>query len=200
VAPQLSEVVAQEFLIVIGERYSEPWRFYHTARHLGDVVGFLVENVAQLRNPRATLWAAFGHDEIYIPQAPVGVNEELSAQLSEARYVRRLPKKEIRLVGSYIRSTANHARDGEDKDLAFFLDADLKILGAPAEEFDEYDANIRSEYSFVPTEVYKNARTHALKNFYDQNRLFVTDTAYELYELTAKSNLERKLDELADLS
>jgi predicted metal-dependent HD superfamily phosphohydrolase len=193
--PRLSTATAERIVQSVVDRYSEPWRSYHTVRHLGDVIEFLVENVQLLRDPRITLWAALGHDEVYVPQAPAGVNEELSARLSEARLQKVLPLRAA-LVGSYIRRTAGHDGAGDDTDLALLLDADLKILGAPETEFDEYDANIAKEFSFVPPEFYAPARAKILRSFCDQPRIYVTDIAFEQFEANARRNLERKIEEL----
>jgi predicted metal-dependent HD superfamily phosphohydrolase len=186
--------IMNEQVDAIFDRYSEPWRHYHVPKHLGDMLTYLVENAVSLKHPRTTIWAALGHDEIYVPQAPKGVNEELSAQLSEARLERYIPTEQIKKVGAYIRATATHEWDGEDTDLAFLLDADMKILGSSAADFDEYNANIAKEFSFVDTKSYYQGRTEVLKSFFFKPRLFITDTAYEEFELQAKANLERTLD------
>jgi predicted metal-dependent HD superfamily phosphohydrolase len=195
IGPRLSTATTERIVQSVVDRYSEPWRAYHTVRHLGDVIEFLVENVRLLRDPRATLWAALGHDEVYVPQAPAGVNEELSAQLSEARLQKALPQQAA-LVGSYIRRTAGHDGAGDDPDLALLLDADLKILGAPEAEFDEYDASIAKEFSFVPPEFYAPARAKILRSFYEQPRIYVTAIAYEQFEENARRNLARKIEQL----
>lgn len=179
------------------DRYNEPWRRHHNIPHLNDVVGFLMDHLEVLEKPRRTLWAGVDHDIVYVPWvAAPGVNEELSAQLNRQRLAPFLPTEEVASMGSFIRKTADHEWDGADNDLAYLLDADLKILGAPEEEFDQYDNNIWEEFKdFVPKDVYDAGRKGILQGFYDQDRLFITDIAYKLYEDQAKANLERRLSQ-----
>ncbi len=197
VSPRLTVAQLEHEVDDVVRRYSEPWRHYHVVTHMGDVVQFLVENASKLRHPRPTIWAGLEHDEIYVPQAPSGVNEDLSAQAAEARATRFMSANDVARVIKGVQATTKHQWDGEDTDVAYLLDADLKILGAAPEVFDEYDHNIGLEYSFVPKEIYAPAREKVLRHFYGQDRLFVTDTGYEQFEEAAKANLERKLDELA---
>lgn len=195
--PKLDGRRASSLVIDAMNRYSEPWRHHHVVAHLSDVVGFLLENVEELENPRRTLWAGIDHDIVYVPQAIIpGANEELSAQLNEKRLISFLPAEEVESMGRFIRTTADHEWDGEDNDLAYLLDADLKmILGAPEEEFDRYDINISHEYAFVPPHDYVTARKRILRNFYDQDRLFITDVAHQQFEDQAKANLDRRLSQ-----
>ena len=198
-APHLKPPTARHIAGSLAERYQEPWRRHHTVSHLGDVVGFLLENIADLKNPRATLWTAIGHDSIYIPQLEVGnsgLNEELSARVTETPLAGRLPNEpdeEARQVGSHIRASATHKWDGEDTDLAYFLDGDLKILGAVPDEFEAYDEHIREEFWFVEQTIYDAERKRILRGLYDRERLFITDVAHRLFEEQAKTNLENRL-------
>lgn len=185
-------------------RYDESWRRYHTARHLSDMVGFIIENVDALKNPRTVLWAALGHDSIYVPANTGGMNEAMSAQLAAGMLRPSLPSSEAAGVDGYIRATADHGWDGEDMDLAYFLDADMKILGAPRDEFDEYDANIFEEYRGVYDEIsYRAGRIQVLSGFLTRSKLsglFITDIAHERFEAQTRENLERKIDELSSAS
>ncbi len=193
IAADLGESIAVHLIEGLTARYSEPWRFYHVVSHLGDVTKFLVDNIAELQQPRVTLWAGMYHDAIYVPQAQPGVNEELSAQLAEAELGPYLPEDEVSLIGNYVRRTADHEADDKNNDLAYLLDSDLLILGASEEKFDAYDADIRQEYSFVDPDVYKRERERILVSFYNRQYIFTTHAAREQYEARAKSNLRRKL-------
>lgn len=197
VGPGFPEEAARRVAGEAVERYNEPWRFHHAFDHLADVTGYLVEVAEDLRSPRASLWTGIGHDAVMIPQLLGGVNEDLSAQWTVAKLEPYLSGRELELIDRYVRASASHSWDRKDSDLAHFLDADLKILGAPPEAFEAYDANIRREYSFVDLETYRQGRYAILNGFYRQKRLFITDTAHERFEDQAKANLERKLGELA---
>ena len=177
-------------------RYEEPWRSYHNIDHLSDMACFLLENVDDLQNPRATLWATLFHDGIYIAQSYPGANEEQSAQLLIDRLGSYLPEHELTLGAGYIRSTAGHECGGIDSDLALFLDADLKILGTDEERFEEFEAGIRKEYGFCDDEVYKQGRISVLTGFLMRERIFISDVAYDQLEEQARKNLDRKVTEL----
>lgn len=174
-------------------RYDEPWRHYHTNKHLDDVIDYLLDNRERLNNPRIALWAALGHDAIYFSQMPSGVNEELSAQLIEKLLQPYLPQQEVGEVGRYIRATANHDCDRSDLDLALFLDADMKILGASELEFDEYSENIAKEYKNYNPEEYRIGRLAVLRSFEAKDRLFISDVAHDQFEKKAKENIARSI-------
>lgn len=180
----------------IAGRYDEPWRHYHTVRHLSDVVSYLVENIDELEQPRPTLWAAVGHDAVYVPQAPIGVNEELSAQLMEDVLEQWLPEDEVRTVGRYIRATASHEVGGDDYDLALLMDADMKILGANPQEYDRFERGIAREYSAYPREAYRAGRAAVLGEFLSRPRIYVTDIAYQAFEQKARDNMRTAIDSL----
>ncbi len=197
IAPELTWYKVNDLAENLADRYEEPWRFYHVVTHLGDVTKFLVENASELLRPRVVLWAAMYHDAVYVPQAPSGVNEELSAQLAEKELNPFLPRDEVEKIGFYIRRTAGHNPDKIDSDLTYLLDSDLLILGANEAEFEAYDANILREYSHVEPVTYNRERRRILKEFFDRDRIYGTQTAHESYEVRAKLNLERKIGELA---
>jgi predicted metal-dependent HD superfamily phosphohydrolase len=77
-----------------------------------------------------------------------------------------------------------------------FLDFDLGILGAPQEDYDEYAAQIRREYSYYSGEEYRRGRKAVLEKFLDRKRLYFTDYFYELYESQARQNIQREIDSL----
>lgn len=196
ISPAMPEHVVQTYMGELVMRYSEPWRHHHTVPHLADVVGFLVDNADKLRDPATTIWSGLLHDGVYVPQAPSGVNEALSADLSDARLEPYLPSTQVETANRYIKSTADHSPQRGDTDQAYLLDADLKILGAPAEEFEAFDANIRKEYSFYAIDVYNPGRAAVLESFLDRPRLYITDVAYEQFEAQARENLARKIEML----
>jgi len=190
-APGLPRSTALKFYSDISARYNEPWRHYHTLRHLGDVAGYLLHNASELRHPRATLWAALSHDEVYIPQCHV--NEELSAQLAENRLAGWLPDDEVAQVGAYIRATANHDAPENDHDLQMLLDADLKILGSDTATYARYEQDIRREYDFVSERDYTIGRLAVLRSFEERPRLFATETARGQFEDRAHENLRQAI-------
>lgn len=188
---------AIEVLDNLMQRYSEPWRYYHNQDHLFDMTNFLIDNKDHITNMRTVLWSAIGHDAVYIAQEPNGVNEDLSAQLTELMLQPYLAPADIKTIVRYIRSTADHECDGSDTDQALFLDSDMKILGASKEEFDEYERNIAREYQKRYTKLeYRTGRLAVLKYFQLQDSLFISDIARDQFEEKARQNISRSIDKL----
>lgn len=191
--PQSSEAEAAAISIV--DRYTEPWRFHHVVPHLGMMGVFLSDNIEKIKNPRRVFLATIGHDAVYVPQLFGGVNEELSAQLFVATMS---PFHEAQIIADAagdIRATVDHDLGDGDSDRAYFLDADMLIVGAEEEVFDAYDANIGSEFSFVPVDRYTEGRKSVLKSF-NERQIFITPEAVDLYEDQAHANIERAIKRL----
>jgi predicted metal-dependent HD superfamily phosphohydrolase len=70
------------------------------------------------------------------------------------------------------------------------------ILGAGDERFDEYDAAIREEYSFVPIDTYRERRAEILKSFLARPRIYLTDDYHSRLDRLARANLQRAIDRL----
>jgi len=81
-------------------------------------------------------------------------------------------------------------------DEKFVVDIDLSILGQLQERFDEYEKNIKKEYSQIPEEKFKGGRKIILKKFLDRQNIYFTDFFRKKYELQARENLERTLSQL----
>ncbi|HUD08080.1 MAG TPA: hypothetical protein VMQ52_03315 [Candidatus Saccharimonadales bacterium] len=179
------------------EDYSQPQRYYHTFDHIRQVVSYLNTNQAYLTNPRVALWAAFYHDVVYDPHAEAGRNEEDSVLRAEADLRSLLPESEVREVQAFIRATASHMTGSANHDLELFLDADMSILGSPAEVYFQYAANIRKEYGWMPIGHYIIARAGILNDLLGREKLFLTAVACDEFGEQAKDNI---LSELGSLS
>jgi len=186
------------------DRYDEPWRAHHAVPHIGQMASFLLAHVDKLDNPRRAFWGVIGHDSVYIPQLyspslEPGLNEELSAQLTQQNLEPYLPSTEVEQIVSDIRATADHRLGDGSQDRAYLLDADMSILGSVPDQFDKYDEGVMREFSFVDKSAFYAARTTILKGFLEQSYLFITDAARELFEYQARKNIERKIAEYSRL-
>ncbi len=194
-APNLPPSQAHQFYSEIAANYDQPWRHYHTVRHLSAVAGYLIDHVDELANPRVALWAALSHDEVYIPNYKD--NEERSAQMAEYRLDGYLPGGEVEQIGNYIRATAHHRSNGSDHDLSLLLDADIKILGADEQTFAVYEHDIHEEFRPHYTDLeYTMGRLAVLRDFQTRSRLFITDTAFGEFESRARTNLTNTIADL----
>lgn len=175
-------------------RYSEERRFYHTPKHLLECfrevnqVGYLTDSLPEVS---LALWF---HDVVYDPRAKD--NEEKSSQYTQEVLKRLgLPEASVQRVGNLVLVTKHNV---EPRDLAegFIIDADLSILGKSEEVFDEYESNIRKEYSWVKEEDFKKGRTKVLESFLARDSVYYTDFFRDRYEVRARENLERSMKKL----
>ena len=80
---------------------------------------------------------------------------------------------------------------------AAFLDADLWILGAPADRFDEYCRQVRDEYPAVPDDDYRTGRSRILEALVERPHIYATPGARTAWEAAARDNVRRELARLA---
>jgi len=176
------------------EAYAEPHRHYHTAGHIAHCLREFDASRHLATHPDEVEFALWLHDVVYDPKAQDNeeqsahwVVELLSACGCEAEVTAR--------IENLILATKQHAASS-DPDTRLLLDIDLSILGQPVAVYDQYESAVRAEYSWVPEPAYKTGRRKVLRSFADQPRIFQTDRFYDLYEQTARSNLQRALSVL----
>jgi len=176
---------------ILIDRYCEPHRKYHTLQHLDECF----EKFSELRNlgsrPAEIELAIWFHDAIYDTSRQD--NEERSAEWARATLENaNVPGKITERIFSLIIST-QHGSMPSDNDAAILADVDLSILGADITRFEEYERQIREEYSFVPTYVFLAKRKEILLNILDWPRIYTTSTFFERYEQQARINIKSSL-------
>lgn len=132
--------------------------------------------------PSLALWF---HDAIYGPRRDD--NEARSAD-----WARSVAGEE---VAALVMAT-RHAQSPESADARLVADADLWILAAPKPRFDEYQAQIREEYAWMPEADYRRGRTSLLQGFLERETIYGTEHFARRYEKRARANLTRALDDL----
>jgi predicted metal-dependent HD superfamily phosphohydrolase len=172
--------------------YREPHRRYHTLAHLEEcftelqLIGSLAEHPVEIE---LALWF---HDAVYDTRRQD--NEERSAQWA-ARAIAPASTEAAHRVHGLVMAT-RHAAEPEALDARVLVDVDLSILGAPPARFDEYEAQVREEYSWVAEPVYRGERRKILAGFLARASLFNTAPFVERYGTRARANLERALARL----
>lgn len=175
-------------------RYGEPQRRYHTARHLEECFAELDAVRGDAERPAEVELALWFHDAIYEPRR--NDNEERSAEWARGVLARAGVGSEVGdRVAALIMAT-RHAATPVGADAGVLVDVDLAILGAPAARFDEYERDVREEYSWVPDLVFRRERRKILQRMLARPRLFSTSRLYELYEQRARANLARSVRRL----
>jgi predicted metal-dependent HD superfamily phosphohydrolase len=75
-------------------------------------------------------------------------------------------------------------------------DTDLAILGAEPQRFDEYETQVRAEYSWVPDEIFRVKRQEILAGFLARKLIFNTPRLQQLFEHQARTNLAGSIENL----
>jgi len=176
---------------VIGH-YGDPARAYHTVRHLGECLTHFDEVRRRVRRPDEVEAALWFHDAIYDPHA--ADNEERSADLADRLLgpagVRTEHLAEIRRL---VLATGHRGAPDPQDDTSVVTDIDLTILGAERSRFDEYEADIRREYAFVPDDQFRRRRREILESFLARPAIYATPWFRERFEAPARENLHRSI-------
>ncbi len=171
-------------------RWSEPHRRHHTVDHLRYVLDALATLSAEGErfDPVAAETAAWFHDAVY--DVTAADNEQRSADLAE-RMLEPSPLRDevVRLV----LMTAEHKAAAGDANAQALSDADLAILGAPADEYDRYAGHVREEFAAVPDEWYRPGRVQILTALLGGGDLFHTTAGRRLWQERAAANIEREI-------
>ena len=199
-----NQSLALQCFDVLTEHYSESHRHYHTLHHITACLDQLDSLLLDTQHEEDTAYlsdhyrdlalALWFHDVIYDPTRQD--NEAQSAQFAQ-RWLRQLnePNSIVSAVNDYILATAHTAQHTVDNTVIntyaadVLLDIDLSILGAPAAQFQHYEAAIRQEYHFVLAPQYRQGRIDVLTHFLAQPTIFRSNIYRSLYEQQARINL-----------
>jgi predicted metal-dependent HD superfamily phosphohydrolase len=175
-------------------RYSEPHRRYHTTRHLDECFARFAELRTEAIHPEEVEFALWFHDAIYDTRRQD--NEAKSAEWARATaQAAHLPAAVGERIHRLILATRHDAVPHET-DEKVLVDVDLSILGQDPERFVEYERQIREEYSWVPSTVFRSKRREILRGFLARASIFNTRKFIETYEAQARANLERSIRRL----
>lgn len=171
--------------------YSEPHRAYHTWRHIRECLDVWDRCPEDAEDPGALQFAIWLHDAVYHPLR--SGNEERSASLA-AEWLGPCPPASIDggVVSELILAT-RHPVKPATRDQALLQDIDLHILGASAERYAEYEAQIRKEYRLVPGPLFRRRRARLLRALLEAEPLYRSPWFRERFEDAARRNLEDAL-------
>lgn len=192
-APLLADAATRDTAFHdVAAAYGSPGRHYHTLVHINDLLQQL--DAVELQDRSTVELAVWFHDVVY--DAGRSDNELQSAALARAFAAKTVlaPGHQQR-IAELIEHTADHTglKPVSDGDRDAFLDADLSILGAPADDYWEYARNIRLEYQTVPDELYRIGRSKVLARMLQSPVLFRTNGMQARYEAPARYNLGEEI-------
>lgn len=193
------ERVAAEAARELAVRYAEPHRRYHDTRHVRAVLrdsGTLAGELLLPERERALLAVAAGaHDVVYDGRAgederrsAAWVREWLSRAGVDAAYAVR--------AESLVLATLSHRAPKGDLTAAALLDADLAILGASRQRYDEYRRTVRAEYAAYDEQTWRVGRAKVMSDLLAREPLYATAPARRRWEAAAKANIGRELESL----
>lgn len=176
--------------------YDHPDRRYHDGRHLGEVLDRVHELSAHgvEFDRMAVLLAAWFHDSVYDAQPDA---EKRSAAWAAEALPTLVDQAVVDEVVRLVLMTEHHQPADDDVNGCALSDADLAILAAPPERYDEYTASVRSEYAAVPDDAFAAGRATILRDLLAKPHLFHTAYARDAWEADARANVERELETLA---
>ena len=177
--------------------YGGPGRGYHDLGHLAEVLDRLEELAAagEEFDGLEVRLAAWFHDGVYDGEPGA---EERSARWAEEALPRHgLDPARVREVARLVRLTERHDPAPGDRNGAVLSDADLAVLAAPVERYEEYVAGVRREYAAVPEEAFRRGRRAVLEALAAQDPLFRSTAGRRAWEDAARANLARELARLS---
>ena len=174
--------------------YREPHRVYHTLQHLEECFQRVREFPGSAEQPGEVLAALWYHDAVYDPHA--SDNEDRSGNLAGAVLLEAgAAVAAVTRVRSLILATRHDTSPGPG-DAALVVDIDLAILGADASRFDQYEHQVREEYSWAPDPIFAATRRRILTGFLRRAGIYTTAPFRSRFEAAARTNLERALARL----
>lgn len=178
------------------KHYSTQGRHYHNLEHVRDCLKEFDKVKEFAENPEALEMAIWYHDIIYNTKSKT--NEEDSADYAYDLSVEmNLHHKVSKKVYDFIKIT-KHDKEPQDLDSKLIIDIDLSILGKESEVFNQYEMNIRKEYSWVNEQDFKKGRSSILKQFLKRDTIYCTEYFRNMYEATARENLQRSIAALTN--
>lgn len=173
------------------ERYSDRARSYHTLQHLEECFARLDEArsaAEQIHEIELALWF---HDAIYDVRRQD--NEERSALWARDVVLGAGVSVDVADRIQALIMVTKHDGVPAAADEKLMVDVDLAILGAPVERFDEYERQVREEYSWVPGWLFRRKRREILRAFLSRPHIFNTEHFIAACETRARANLERSI-------
>lgn len=178
-------------------------RVYHGLGHvyalLGHIEQFQQQGLLDQQQAAICAWAVWFHDVIYDTKAKD--NETKSAVFAADALSQLGLTQLISPVSALVRATAGHTLQGLPRQYwymaAYFLDADIAILGADSDTYTQYADAIRQEYAWVPGFLYRRGRRKLLLDFLARDTIYFSPEFKAEREAKARENLQAELQRLS---
>lgn len=166
--------------------YSQKHRHYHTLKHIEHCLREF-EPVKELAHePAEVELALWFHDAVYETRA--SNNEERSADWAcELLNRHGVDPERVERVRTLILAT-RHEAPAITLDAQLLVDVDLSILGADEVTYAEFEKNVRQEYCWVPSILFRRKRAEILESLLARPQIYNTAPFHRL-EQPARRNL-----------
>jgi predicted metal-dependent HD superfamily phosphohydrolase len=192
----VDQVAAEKAFSCLVAAYSTPGRYYHTLKHIDQVLSTIQILQGYTNNLAAVQLAAWFHDVVYDTEAQD--NEKRSADYAfELLSNLGIPESTITAVTRLILNTKDHQAAADDYDSQVLLDADLAILATNSVQYYEYAHAIRQEYGSVAEADYITGRRQVLERFLQRSRIYFTPLMSEFAEPSARGNIQGEIQSLS---
>jgi predicted metal-dependent HD superfamily phosphohydrolase len=169
-------------------RYAEPHRKYHTLQHLSECIAHFEAVATMPEHAGEVEIALWFHDAIY--ELRSSENEVQSADWARTELVAAGVQRDAAERVHALVLVTRHSALPVSADEQLLVDIDLSILGASAERFAEYEAQVRQEYRWVPDFVFCSKRKAILAEFLERKSIYSTCHFQALLESRARANLK----------
>ena len=175
----------------LASAYSEPERAYHTLRHIESCLGWMREAPLDGEDRIVAEFAIWFHDVVY--DTRTSDNEARSAEVAR-RWMTDVGREGGDRVADIVNMTAAHVVPS-NADLATMVvhDVDLSILGSARDVYDQYVADVRSEYSWINDADFHLGRIAVVHSLLEMEVIYALPSYRSAFESQARSNLEREL-------
>jgi predicted metal-dependent HD superfamily phosphohydrolase len=174
--------------------YGEKHRAYHTGQHIDYCLQQLDAAPGIAREPAEVELALWFHDAVYNPHS--SDNEARSADWACTLLVRHnAPAVRVERVRAHIMATC-HEAPATTPDSELVVDVDLSILGADEVTYGAFETNVRQEYRWVPSILFRRKRAEILESFLARPKIYSLEFFHTRYEEQARRNLTKAISAL----
>jgi predicted metal-dependent HD superfamily phosphohydrolase len=172
--------------------YDESHRRYHNRAHVLEMLD--IAHATDFELSVCQVLAILFHDAIYVPGAPRGANEKLSAQLLRT-YAADLDDATVSCAMAIVLDTIDHAARSAESRLV--VDLDLLSLGAAPARFKrmteavfaEQQALWRSDTATQARHRFEVQRARFFRSLLRRPAIYATPALHARYEVAARANL-----------
>jgi predicted metal-dependent HD superfamily phosphohydrolase len=175
--------------------WQTPGRAYHTLQHLGECMDLLTRWGYLHKAKHEIAVALWFHDFIYDVRA--SDNEDKSIEAARLMLsAEKIAPAVIERIAQLIAVTKHDSAAPQNENEQLLVDIDLAILGAAPTRFAQYCEQVRTEYSWVPADIYRDKRIAFLRSMLDRPKIFGLEAAGLGRESAARRNIQAELARL----